>query len=214
MFADRHDAGRRLGQHLVDRLGFLVPAVRRPLVLALPRGGVPVGVPVAVALNGDLDIVIARKIAAPGQPEYGIGALAEDGPPVFDGRALEALGLSEADLSGAVEHERAEVGRRMLRYRAGRAAPEAHGRIVVVVDDGLATGVTARATLRWLHGHEPAYLVLAAPVCSRQAHDALAGDADVLACLRIPDEFRAVGDWYQDFRQLTDDDVTGLLTAT
>ncbi|GLY18133.1 hypothetical protein LWF15_26755 [Kineosporia rhizophila] len=224
-FADRDDAGHQLGRYLIDRLGFLVPdapgepddgspaahaqrppGALRPLVLALPRGGVPVATHVAAALDGDLDLVVACKIRAPEQPEYGIGALAEDGPPVFDGSALTTLGLTEGDLMGAVERERAETKRRVQRYRKGRAV-EAKGRMVIVVDDGLATGVTARATLRWLRDHEPAYLVMAAPVGSRRAHAAVAEDADAVVCLQEPEDFRAVGEWYEDFRQLTDEDV-------
>ncbi|GAB3264458.1 phosphoribosyltransferase [Kineosporia babensis] len=226
VFADRDEAGHELGKYLIGRLGFLVPdapgepeggkfgrrterthGTHRPLVLALPRGGVPVATHVAAALDGELDLVVARKIAAPSRPEYGIGALAEDGPPVFDGKALQYLGLSEDDLSGAVERERAEVRRRVERYRHGRDAAPAQGRMVIVVDDGLATGVTAKATLRWLHDHQPAYLVMAAPVCSSQARLSLTGDVDAMVCLQEPEAFAAVGDWYQDFRQLSDEDV-------
>ncbi|WP_312034140.1 phosphoribosyltransferase family protein [Actinoplanes sp. TBRC 11911] len=179
----------------------------KSLVLALPRGGVPVAVPVAERLGADLDIVVARKIGAPGREELGVGAIAEDGPPVFDEDTLVHFGLTPDDLAGTVAREREEIARRVRRYRAGRPAPDATGRTVILVDDGLATGVTARAALRWLRGQHPARLVLAVPVCSWPARDAIAGDADEIVCLSTPPSFRAVGEWYEDFRQLSDHDV-------
>ncbi|MFF5290748.1 phosphoribosyltransferase [Paractinoplanes globisporus] len=206
MFADRDEAGRLLAAELAHRLE---SDHSRPLVLALPRGGVPIGVQVAARLGGDLDIVLARKIGAPGRPEFGVGAVAEDGPPVFDEGTLAHLGITADDLSATVDAERAELARRVRRYRAGRPAPVAAGRTVILVDDGLATGATARAALRWLHGRSPRRTILAAPVCAPQARDALSaeGDADAVVCLSAPPEFRAVGQWYDDFHQLTDEDV-------
>ena len=203
-FADRDDAGRLLGDELAHRL---VAGHARPLVLALPRGGVPVAVRVAGRLGGDLDIVVARKIGAPGRPEFGVGAIAEDGPPVFDEHTLAYLGITPHDLAGTVIAERSELRRRMRRYRAGRPPPAAAGRTVILVDDGLATGVTARAALRWLREQAPRRTILAAPVCAPQAREALSGGADLVVCLSAPPEFRAVGEWYDNFRQLTDEDV-------
>ncbi|SNY73534.1 phosphoribosyltransferase [Paractinoplanes atraurantiacus] len=209
IFEDRDDAGR----HLADAVAAQLPRHPgpAPLVLALPRGGVPIAVHVAARIGGELDVVIARKIGAPGHPEWGIGALAEDGPPVFDQAALTSLGLSESDLAATVAGERAELARRTHLYRADRPAPDPTAREVVVVDDGLATGVTARAALRWLHGRHPARLIVAVPVCAPQARDALTGDADAVICLSAPPQFRAVGQWYYDFTQLTDFDVARAL---
>jgi len=209
-FIDRDAAGRELGAKLARQIGH-VGLDRAPLVLALPRGGVPVAARVAERVGGDLDLVFARKIAAPFAPEYGVGAVAEDGPPVFDGEALTALGLTPADLAGAVDRERAEVRRRARAYRGDRPGPDVASRVVVVVDDGVATGVTARAALRRLRRQAARLLILAAPVCSREADHALAGDVDAVVCLCRPAQFGAVGAWYSDFAQLSDAEVTTAL---
>ncbi|GIM91061.1 phosphoribosyltransferase [Paractinoplanes toevensis] len=204
IFADRDDAGRQLAAEVAHAVR---ESTGKPLILALPRGGVPVAAQVAARTGGDLDIVLARKIGAPGRPEFGVGAIAEDGPPVFDQAILEALGITADDLAGTVAAEREELSRRVRRYRAGRPAPHATGRVVVLVDDGLATGVTARAALRRLRADHPQRLLLAVPVCSPAAQDALSAEADEVVCLSAPSSFRAVGEWYGDFHQLTDDDV-------
>jgi putative phosphoribosyl transferase len=211
-FADRNAAGRALAETVARHVGH-IGVDRRPLVLALPRGGVPVAARVAETIGADLDLIIARKIGAPGRPELGVGAIAEDGPAVFDDVALRQLGLHEADLAATVERERAELVRRSRRYRGDRPVPDTADRIVVVVDDGVATGVTARAALRWLRQRPARSLILAAPVCSREADHALAADADVVICLERPLHFDAVSKWYLDFGQLTDADVARVLAA-
>lgn len=204
IFADRHAAGVALARevaalHLPD-----------PMILGLPRGGLPVAEPIARRLGAGLDIVVARKIGAPGHPEFGVGAIAEDGPPVFDQRNLRYAGATEADMAPTLARERAELRRRIRDYRGDRPAPRVAGRAVVLVDDGLATGVTARAALSWLRAHGAARTVLAVPVCAPSARDALREQAEVV-CLHAPESFAAVGQWYDDFSQLTDADVKAVL---
>jgi putative phosphoribosyl transferase len=204
-FRDRREAGRQLAGRLGAYRGDQV------LVLGLPRGGVEVAYEVARALNAPLDVVVARKIGAPFQPELGVGAIAEDGPPVFDERALQALQLSFEDLAPLIARERAELRRRVQRYRQGRAAPQVPDRTVLLVDDGLATGVTARAALRSLARRQPHRLVLAAPVCAPETVRQLREDADDVVCVVRPERFAAVGLWYEDFRQTSDETVLELL---
>jgi predicted phosphoribosyltransferase len=207
LFADRADAGAQLAERLADM------SWSNPVVLGLARGGVPIARHVADALAAPLDVAVARKIGAPGRPEFGIGAVTADGPPRYDERSLATLGLTPHDLREACERERAEARRRLQRYRQGRDPLPVAGRDVVLVDDGLATGVTARAALGELRAAGPARLVFAAPVCARDSRDALctARDADDVVCLSAPAEFGAVGFWYRDFGQTSDEEVLAAL---
>ena len=203
-FQDRVDAGRRLADALGGR------DLRGAVVLALPRGGVPVGAQIAEAIGAPLEVFVARKIGAPGRPEYGIGAIAEGGAPLFDPWAVRALGLSEERLAELAEAEARELARRVRRYRGGRPLPPLDGRHVVLVDDGLATGVTAEAALRSLRDQGVTQLTLAVPVCAPDSSERLRALAEVV-CLWRPADFRAVGLWYEEFGQTGDDEVLAAL---
>lgn len=210
-FHNRREAGQQLAVRLMEWAsdGDLPNSV----VIALPRGGVPVAAEVARALGAPLDVLVARKIGLPGRPETGIGAVVGDDPPLFDQRALEMLGLREDRLGPDVARERAELSRRALLYRGDQSAPRVKDRAVIIVDDGLATGVTARAALRHLRRLGPARLVLAVPVCASETADKMRAEADDVICLHQPTDFRAVGLWYDDFEQVSDDEVIEVLHA-
>lgn len=206
-FADRAAAGRLLAGRLASF------DLRVPVVLALPRGGVPVGFEVVSRLSSMLDVpvpfdvLITRKIGYPYQPELGVGAIAEGGEPVLDEVLLNRLHLTNEDMAATVRLERAEMDRRIAVYRDRRRLPAVIGRQVIVVDDGLATGGTARAALRAVRAKDPDRLILAVPVGAAETVAALRAEADDVVVLAEPHRFRAVGQWYQHFDQLTDADV-------
>ncbi len=207
LYQDRRDAGRALARRLsayADR-----PDV---LVLALPRGGVPVAVEVAGALNAPLDVFVARKLVAPGQPEFAIGAIAA-GARHVNQRMVQVLRVDAAALDRSIETEQAELERRERLYRPGRPPVDARGACVVVVDDGLATGETLGVALRALRLMAPGRLVAAVPVGEESAVRDLRGQADEVVCAAMPHPFESVGQWYRDFTQTTDDEVRALLAS-
>lgn len=204
VFADRAEAGERLAKALVQEAG---PDV---VILAIPRGGVLVGEAVARALGTPLDVVIPRKIGAPGNPELGIGAVAP-GVRVLDERMIEALRVSPGYLEREVEAQEREIERRQRLYRAGRPPLQVRGRTAVVVDDGIATGGTAAAALRWARSREAEMVVLAVPVAPLQSLLRLRAEADRIVVLETPEPFLAVGEWYRRFDQTTDDEVVAAL---
>ena len=206
-FADRREAGMALAA----RLGHLRET--HPLVLALPRGGVPVGYEVARTLDAELDLVMVRKLGAPGQPEVGIGAVVDGANPQFvlNEGVLRVLRPSRAYLEAEVGRQLAEMERRRRLYLAGRRPPNIEGRTILVVDDGVATGGTIRAALQALRKASPARLILAVPVAPREVAAALAAECDELVCLASPDPFFAVGAHYRNFDQTSDQEVIELL---
>ena len=209
-FRDRADAGQQLAA-AVARLGLV-----DPLVLALPRGGVPVAAEVAHALHAPLDLLIVRKIGAPGQPELAVAAMAEGDPPtvLIDERTSQATEGDHAYIKEEVRTQRAEIERRCKAYRRGRARLDVAGKTVVVVDDGIATGTTVRAALKALRRLRPSRVVLAVPVASNATIYELSKLVDDVVCLSQPGFFGSVGTYYADFHQVGDDEVIALLDAS
>ncbi len=207
MFADRAEAGKRLAQALEHLAGEPV------VVLGVPRGGVEVAAEVAAQHGWELDIVIPRKIGAPMNPELGLGAIAP-GIRVLDERMLRALGVSEEYLEKEIRAQEEEINRRSEAYRRGRPPADLAGRTAVVVDDGIATGGTAIAAVRWAKAEGATRVILAVPVAPREAAARLAKEADEVVCLDTPEPFYAVGQWYRDFPQTEDQEVIRLLDRT
>ncbi len=203
-FRDRAEAGQRLGERLQHLRGEDV------VVLGLPRGGVAVAYEVAKALDAPLDVVVARKLGAPDQPELAIGAIAP-GASVLREELARMLGISKDEIERITARERARAAELEARFRRGRDAPEVAGRTAVVVDDGLATGATATAAVRSVRTRRPARIVLAVPVGAPESVADLSREVDEVVTLMAPRDFRAVGLWYESFPQLSDDDVEAML---
>lgn len=180
------------------------------VVLALPRGGVPVGYEVARGFGVPLDVLVVRKLGAPGNLEFGVGAIAEGGVRVLDGQVIAAVGISEEEVSQIEKKERKELRRRVRLYR-GKPLQNLSKKIVILVDDGLATGVTARAAIVAVRKLHPKKIIFASPVCPRNAAEHLRTLVDEVVCLVTPEGFSSVGDWYQDFSQVSDSEVVSFL---
>ncbi|HZQ91399.1 MAG TPA: phosphoribosyltransferase [Terriglobales bacterium] len=206
IFRDRTDAGRQLAEALK-------PLTGRPdvLVLALPRGGVPVAYAVAEALGEPLDVFLVRKLGMPGQPELAMGAVASNGSRVLNQDVLRQFDIPEAVIEAVTRDELRELERRDALFRGNRPHLEVAGKTVVLVDDGLATGSTMRAAARALLQQHPARLIIAVPVAATQTCEELQREFRDLVCLYTPEPFYAVGQWYQDFNQTSDDEVRELL---
>jgi putative phosphoribosyl transferase len=209
MFTDRKEAGRRLAAALMRFKG------ESPVVLGVPRGGVPVAYEVARALEAPLDIIVARKLGAPGHHELGLGAIVDGDHPqsVLNEDIIRELDVSAQYIQTEIEAELKEIRRRQAAYRKGRPAAGVAGRTVIVIDDGIATGGSIRAALRGVRRMGPGKVVLAVPVAPPETIVALSGEADEIVCLEAPEYFMAIGEFYDDFSQTGDDEVIELLEA-
>jgi predicted phosphoribosyltransferase len=208
LFADRRDAGRRLA----ERLRALAP-FHRPLVLALPRGGVPVAYEVAEALGAPLDVLLIRKLGVPGHEELAMGAIASGGVRVMNSAIVRQLGIGPETIERVVRAEQIELDRRARSYRGSRPLPTLRERTVVLVDDGLATGASMMAAIAALRQQGAESIIAAVPVGSREACAAVQAQADACICVTMPDPFYGVGQWYEDFGQTSDDEVRALLAT-
>ena len=206
LFRDRFDAGRALAAKLARY-------ANRPdvLVLALPRGGVPVGFEVARALNAPLDVFLVRKLGVPGREELAMGAIATGGVRVLNEEVVGALGIPDEEIEAVAAEEQEELERRAREYRGDRSPPDVRGKTVILVDDGLATGSTMRAAVAALRRQGPARIVLAVPVAAASACESFHGQVDQVICAMTPEPFVAVGLWYEDFSPTTDAEVRDLL---
>ncbi len=208
MFRDRHDAGQRLAGELAGK------QYRAPVVLALPRGGVPVAAEIARRLGAPLDILMVRKLGAPSQPELAMGAVArtaETTETVLNDDVIRLLGIDDAEVARVKENELAVIAAREARYLQGRQRPGVMGRTAVVVDDGVATGATTRAALHAARASGPRWLVLAVPVAPPETLAGLREDADEVVCLEQPGDLGAIGFFYEDFTQVSDEEVVRTL---
>ena len=206
-YRDRRHAGVELARHLADVKGQDV------VVLALPRGGVPVAFEVARALDAPLDVFVVRKLGLPGHPEFAMGALASGGVRVLNDEVVRLYRIPEQAVDAIAKDERIELERRERAYRSQRPALDVRGRTVVLIDDGLATGSTMKAAVEAVRALSPARIIVAVPVGSPDTCREFAGIADEIVCARRPEHFAAVGQWYDDFRQTTDEEVRELLQA-
>jgi putative phosphoribosyl transferase len=205
-FGDRAEAGRKLAAELREYAGR-----QDVVVLALPRGGVPVAFEVARKLRAPLDVFVVRKLGLPAQPELAMGAIASGGARVLNDEVVQAAGILPETIEAVTAREREELGRREQLYRGEQPSLAIDGKTVILVDDGVATGSTMRVAVQALRRQRPAQIVVAVPVAPRQTCEELRGEADYVVCTRTPEPFMAIGVWYEQFRQTSDDEIRDLL---
>lgn len=205
VFENRQEAGKKLASELLKY------RKESPYVLAMPRGGVPVGFEVAQVLRAPLDVVVVRKIGLSANPEFGIGAIAEGGVEILDQTTIGVLGIDEEEIKDTVQLEEEELRRRVRTYRGSRSLPNLWGKTAVLVDDGMATGITAKAAVEAVKQLHPSRIVLAMPVCALDTVEGFKKLVDEVICLATPYEFMAVGAWYRNFTQVSDAEVVDLL---
>jgi putative phosphoribosyl transferase len=205
VFENRHEAGKLLASEIIRY------KESQPIILALPRGGVEVGFEVAKILQAPLDVLVTRKIGSLNDPEFGIGAISEGNEQILNESTVNFLRIPKKDLEQAIEKEQKELNRRVAIYREGRPIPSLENRTVILVDDGVATGVTARAAIASIRKQKPKQVILASPVCAYNAVREFQHLADRVICLTTPADFSAVGIWYRSFEQVTDEKVVKLL---
>lgn len=205
IFENRQDAGIRLAAGLAKY------KEKQPIIVALPRGGVPVGFKIAKILHAPLEIVVARKIGAPRNPEFGIGGIAEGNVYVLDEPTVRLLKISKKELADVINKEKEELKRRVTLYRNDKPLPSLKNRTVILVDDGLATGVTARAAIAGIKKRKPKQIIFASPVCAYDTARELRNVVDAVICITTPIDFTSVGAWYKSFEQTTDEEVIELL---
>lgn len=206
-FKNRTDAGRRLAKALTQYKSL------RPVVLALPRGGVPVAAEVAAALEAPLDLVLVRKVGVPNQPELAMGAVTDGAQPmvVRNSEIIEACSVSEQEFDAVASEELAEIERRRRRYIGDRTRAEVEGKVAIIIDDGIATGATTLAAIQAVRSRKPKELVLAVPVAPLDTVKKLHSEVDAIVCLDTPEDLGAIGYFYRDFHQVSDDEVVALL---
>lgn len=207
VFRNREEAGKKLAGQLESYKD------KDPVVLALPRGGVPVGYEISRSLDAPLDVILARKIGAPGQPELAIGAVAPGGVQTINEHLVRWLEIPEEWIESRAARELEEIERRTDLFRKGKSEPNLQNRTAILVDDGIATGMTARAAIRSARERGARRVVLAVPVCSAEMAREFASEVDEMVCLKSPEDLWAIGYWYEDFRQIGDDEVVELLQS-
>lgn len=208
MFENRQEAGKKLASELLKY------RKENPYVLAIPRGGVPIGYEIAQVLQAPFDVIVVRKIGLSGNPEFGIGAIAEGGVKELDATTIEALGIDEMEIKNAIELEEKELERRVNIYRGDKHLPDLTGRVVILVDDGMATGVSARAAIKAVGKFHPKKIIFATPVCHKDTAESLRSKTVNVFCLAEPLEFMSVGAWYRNFEQVSDEEIINLLKQT